>query len=136
MLSKILSKEDCANCRFCCSFRRQSLWESPFKLSASYQTQDENEEIPCDYLDKKSGCTLTDENKPFDCKIWPFRVMKDDDEIFITMATTCPALQKKSEKEIKDFLEELKPVIQDAVDKGICSVKKMSPLYKKYSYLY
>ncbi|MCR4780096.1 MAG: hypothetical protein K5876_03270 [Ruminiclostridium sp.] len=29
MLSKVLSKEACAKCGFCCSFRRQSLWELP-----------------------------------------------------------------------------------------------------------
>jgi hypothetical protein len=29
MLSKILSEETCAKCKFCCSFRRQSLWETP-----------------------------------------------------------------------------------------------------------
>ena len=29
MLSSILSKSDCAACKFCCSFRRQSLWETP-----------------------------------------------------------------------------------------------------------
>ena len=29
MLSKVLSKKSCADCRFCCSFRRCSLWETP-----------------------------------------------------------------------------------------------------------
>ena len=29
MLSKVLKKETCAECRFCCSFRRCSLWETP-----------------------------------------------------------------------------------------------------------
>lgn len=29
MLSEVLSKESCAGCRFCCSFRRGSLWELP-----------------------------------------------------------------------------------------------------------
>ena len=29
MLSKVLKKETCADCKFCCSFRRQSLWETP-----------------------------------------------------------------------------------------------------------
>ena len=29
MLSSILSKKQCAACKFCCSFRRQSLWETP-----------------------------------------------------------------------------------------------------------
>ena len=29
MLSQLLKKEQCALCGFCCSFRRQSLWELP-----------------------------------------------------------------------------------------------------------
>ena len=29
MLSSILAKSDCAACKFCCSFRRSSLWETP-----------------------------------------------------------------------------------------------------------
>jgi len=29
MLSKILSKDECASCKFCCAFRRQSAWETP-----------------------------------------------------------------------------------------------------------
>ena len=29
MLSTILAKSDCAACKFCCSFRRTSLWETP-----------------------------------------------------------------------------------------------------------
>ncbi|MDD7417839.1 MAG: hypothetical protein SPI86_00170 [Treponemataceae bacterium] len=136
MLSKILSKEQCAQCKFCCSFRRQSLWESPFVPSCNYKTQDPSEEIPCDYLDKKQGCTLSQEKKPFDCKIWPFRVMEDTDGIFITMATTCPALNNTPEETIVSFLSELKPIIQKNVENGNCSIKKMSPLYKKYSHLY
>ncbi len=29
MLSSVLSKSECAACKFCCSFRRTSLWETP-----------------------------------------------------------------------------------------------------------
>ena len=80
MLSKVLSKETCAKCRFCCSFRRCSLWETPLfpkneceklskdneygvksdfqmqgeygqmKLLHKYCTQDSEEEAACDYL--------------------------------------------------------------------------------------
>lgn len=35
MLSEVLKKEECAVCRFCCAFRRQSLWEVP-KLPAYF----------------------------------------------------------------------------------------------------
>ena len=35
MLGDVLKKEECAVCRFCCSFKRRSLWELP-KLSLEF----------------------------------------------------------------------------------------------------
>ena len=124
MLSEILKKEDCAACRFCCSLRRASLWESPiftrenidaieadserdasclipdttgdgdyarYDLSGAYKTDDPEEEAPCPYL-SATGCILSDEEKPWDCKIWPLRVMKKDDELVIALTPTCPTI--------------------------------------------
>ena len=106
MLSSILAKSDCAACKFCCSFRRTSLWETPvfpaadlpklqalnpaakfraagasglsytFDLSDAYKTTDPDEEAPCPFLDQKRGCTLPAELKPFECKIWPLRAVR------------------------------------------------------------
>ena len=104
MLSKILKKSDCAACRFCCSFRRQSLWETPvfdaesveklrklyphakfrnegtesftFDISDQYKTSRSEEEAPCPFLDAEKGCVLPPELKPFDCSIWPFRAVR------------------------------------------------------------
>ncbi len=102
MLSKILSKETCAGCKFCCSFRRCSLWETPLfpedtvkrlggrfnmeqmdgriygrmDFSGKYATDNPEEEAACEYLDLNKGCTLSYEDKPFDCKIWPLRIMR------------------------------------------------------------
>ena len=105
MLSSILAKSDCAACKFCCSFRRSSLWETPifdeadfeklkelypatkfrkagvsghsytFDISDQYKTDDPNEEVLCPFLDPSHGCTLPPELKPFDCKIWPLRAV-------------------------------------------------------------
>lgn len=104
MLSKILKKSDCAACRFCCSFRRQSLWETPvfdaesveklrklyphakfrnegtesftFDISDQYKSSRSEEEAPCPFLDAEKGCVLPPELKPFDCSIWPFRAVR------------------------------------------------------------
>ena len=120
MLSKILSKTSCAACKFCCSFRRQSLWETPLfppevaeKLSReneygvvgeftpvqdaretrdareaqnayrlvlenNYRTDAPEEEVPCTFLNPQKGCILNGEDKPFDCSIWPLRIMNKD----------------------------------------------------------
>ena len=118
MLSKVLSRAQCASCRFCCSFRRCSLWETPLfppetakKMSEEneygvigqfrdgkmclehgYQTDDPAEEVPCQFLDPAKGCILQDGDKPFDCKIWPLRVMDRDGRRVIAFTPTCSAL--------------------------------------------
>lgn len=110
MLSSILAKSDCAACKFCCSFRRTSLWETPiftaadveklkelypsakfrltdkntnsytFDISDQYHTTDPAEEAPCPFLDPSRGCILPPELKPFDCKIWPLRAVRTSDK--------------------------------------------------------
>jgi hypothetical protein len=128
MLSKILSKGSCAACKFCCSFRRQSLWETPLfppevaaKLSReneygvvgefapvqdahevqnayrlvlenNYRTDDPEEEVPCTFLDPQKGCILKGEDKPFDCSIWPLRIMNKDGKLVIALTPTCSAI--------------------------------------------
>ena len=117
MLSRVLSKSSCAACKFCCSFRRQSLWETPFfppevveKLSkpneygvvgefrngqivlGGYRTDDPEEEVPCTFLDPHKGCILKAEDKPFDCSIWPLRVMDKGGELVIALTPTCPTI--------------------------------------------
>ena len=117
MLSSILSKSQCAACKFCCSFRRQSLWETPLfppevveKLSkpneygvvgefcdgqivlGGYKTGDPEEEVPCTFLDPQKGCILKPEDKPFDCSIWPLRIMNKDGELVIALTPTCPSI--------------------------------------------
>ncbi len=117
MLSTILSKQSCAACKFCCSFRRQSLWETPLfpsevveKLShpneygvegefrdcqialGGYRTDDTEEEVPCTFLDPHKGCILKAEDKPFDCSIWPLRIMDKDGELVIALTPTCSAI--------------------------------------------
>ena len=124
MLSKILSKRSCAACKFCCSFRRQSLWEAPLfppemadKLSRdneygvvgkfaatgdgdarrlvleyNYRTEDPEEEVPCTFLDPHKGCILKGEDKPFDCSIWPLRIMNKGGKLVIALTPTCSAI--------------------------------------------
>ena len=117
MLSSILSRHQCAACKFCCSFRRQSLWETPLfppevveKLSkpneygvvgefrdsqiilGGYRTDDPEEEVPCTFLDPHRGCILKWEDKPFDCSIWPLRIMDKGGKLVIALTPTCHAI--------------------------------------------
>ena len=133
MLSKVLKRAACAECKFCCSFRRQSLWETPLfpmetveklereghrffncieggarcgrmDLEGNYRTEDE-EEVPCSFLDAERGCILSQEDKPFDCKIWPLRIMrKPSGELVIALTPTCPEINRLPIEDMEDLV--------------------------------
>ena len=134
MLSSILKKSDCASCKFCCSFRRQSLWETPvfsketaeqlkqicptakfrpvgkqsmtIELSHLYKTDDPDEEVPCPFLNSSNGCVLTPKLKPFDCSIWPFRAVRvSDGKLSVALTPTCPAINKVPREKITELVQ-------------------------------
>ena len=75
-------------------------------MTDDFDTDDENEEVPCFFLDPDKGCTLSYEDKPFDCKIWPLRIMKKDDEYVIALTPTCPSIGKEPSDELQKLVDD------------------------------
>ena len=110
MLSEVLDRETCAKCKFCCVFDTADSWEIPVisenlakRLKSQgvktvmkdgcykYDLDFSGDEIKsCPFIDKEKGCNLSEDEKPFDCKIWPLRVMKHGDKKVLAVAKTCP----------------------------------------------
>lgn len=134
MLSKILSKEECAKCQICCCFDSSDIWEAPVitkskadEILSSYNSgqkfhakddyyilhmekEADKDLYYCSMLDKHNGCVMKD-NKPFDCRIWPFRIMDLNGTRVITLSPVCPVVKKHPLEELSDFAEEIAPVI-------------------------
>ncbi len=127
MLKKILSGESCAQCRLCCVFDRYDVWETPVFtediknkiLENAPDTQflpvdggyifkvrefDDEGLFSCPALTEK-GCILGDE-KPFDCRIWPYRIMNIGGRRAITIASICDELYNRPLSQLVDFLKE------------------------------
>lgn len=126
MLKEILSGSVCGECRLCCIFDRYDVWETPVftdeiknkikevKPEAEFlpkdggwifkvEELDENQLFNCPALTEK-GCMLGDE-KPFDCRIWPYRIMKIGDKRAITLASICEEMYNRPLSELVDFLK-------------------------------
>lgn len=134
MLSKILSKEECAKCRICCCFDSSDIWEAPVITKSKADEILENynetqrflengdsfifdmEKEPdedlyyCSMLDRENGCVMKD-SKPFDCRIWPFRVMDLNGTLVLTLSPVCPVVKTRALEELCDFATELAPVV-------------------------
>lgn len=131
MLTEILSRESCAACKVCCLFDREDCWEMPLikpDLAAAIEKDYPEVKIKktgvcgvfepdfgedglavCPMLGEK-GCRLG-ENKPFDCRIWPFRVMKKGNLLLLTLSPVCETVSKLSVSKISRFAEKISPQI-------------------------
>ncbi len=124
MLRKILSPEQCAKCRICCGFVDSDKWEIPLLTGNDERCAAEAlgavREIPgtkCSVYSMKfngdeiiycpaageNGCRLGD-NRPFDCRIWPFRVMDLNGTMVITLSPVCPEVKKLPLETLTEFV--------------------------------
>ena len=88
-----------------------------------------NELFYCPALDMEKGCILGD-NKPFDCRIWPYRIMNIGGKRAITIAPICEELFNRPISEIVGFLkDELAEKIFDYADKHPEIIKEYDDMY-------
>ena len=128
MLRKILSPETCAACRLCCGFDCTDTWEFPVlpqetveamhrmgvspKLVPAGEEQTfaapplRGEELFFCPMLCETGCTMGSE-KPFDCKVWPFRMMRDlAGNVRVAVAGYCPGMERYTDEQLETFLAE------------------------------
>lgn len=147
MLTEILSRETCAKCKVCCFFDKSDYWEMPlFTPDLTEKVQKEYPEIKlekrseeekcsvihpefdseglcrCPFL-SENGCALGDE-KPFDCRIWPFRVMRKGDLLALTLSPVCESVSGLPVSNISGFAEKIAPIIFEQAEKYPETVKE------------
>jgi Fe-S-cluster containining protein len=121
MLGRVLKPEDCKKCKECCKFFLDEDWDIPIltKSEKNLQQYDSNivyfrsglwkinilglnneERIACPFLVEDTGCILKN-NKPFECRIWPFNIMRQKkNKLFIALSKECPVINKCDKKEL------------------------------------
>ena len=133
MLKGLLSPSSCAECKVCCVFDRDDCWEMPLikpelkeiiekvfsevkikkvdsKKCGIFEAEfDEDGLAKCPMLGEK-GCKLG-ENKPFDCRIWPFRVMKKGNLLLLTLSPVCETVSKLPVSAVSEFAEKLSDTV-------------------------
>ncbi|MDE5569694.1 MAG: hypothetical protein K2J47_09590 [Ruminococcus sp.] len=155
MIKKILSGKTCAECRMCCIFDRYDIWETPLfdeetknkvlvfnpnavfvKVGDKYMLNAgelaDEDLFSCPAL-TENGCILGDE-KPFDCRIWPFRIMEKDGKRVIAVSTLCEEVHGQNHDNLREFLESgLAEKIFAYADENPEAVK---PYYDNYTMIF
>ena len=125
MLKKILDPKSCGKCRVCCGFDESDKWEIPLVFGELKQYVEKHhpavkliprgneyvfdmqfsgsEVIFCPML-TDTGCLLGD-SKPFDCRIWPFRVNRFEGRNVITVSPVCGTVSELPLKTLTEFVQ-------------------------------
>lgn len=129
MLTKMLSRSTCAACRLCCQFDASDIWELPVLppetvVAVQQKLPDvklvpvgaeqtfaapplEGEELFACPMLTVHGCGLSEQEKPFDCQVWPFRLMQTENgKIGIAISELCSGMQSYSDAQLQAFLQE------------------------------
>ncbi len=150
MLSKVLKKSTCAECRFCCGFDKDDDWEIPviserlaerlknegvkvvdFDGCLKYDLEFKGDEVKyCPFHSKETGCTLNGEDKPFDCKIWPLRVMRKNNIRVLAIAKTCPAFSVTKTDLLRLINEGLLEEIKEYISKNPYVINELKDDYE------
>lgn len=155
MLTGIFSPQLCAQCKLCCNFHRSSAWETPALEPAQifhmhelcvpleerrdgttsfylhFHSNDSDEVANCPLLDPNSGCMLPRDERPFECRIWPVRVMRESSTLVIGIYRACPAITEESfEKLKKHTLENLLPEILAYAKRNPRAVREFNTAYQ------
>jgi Fe-S-cluster containining protein len=85
-------------------------WGSMFRIKPEFDGKFDGELYECPFLDPKTGCKLGDE-KPFECKIWPFRIMEYFGSTAICISDLCEYMMNKSLIELRKLATDLSPWI-------------------------
>lgn len=152
MLKEIFTPAECAKCRLCCNFHRESVWESPFLVedlalelkdqgipvelrsrggwSFVYQFSD-NEAVDCPLLDPDRGCRFSEKDKPFECRIWPLRIMEMNGSTVIGKYRNCPAIQGSRGEQINRLVHDrLLQILLDFIAKYPAARRPFSTEYE------
>ncbi len=145
MLTSFINAADCASCKLCCNFCQASAWETPYLdestvtlfqklniplthrtdgspcLALMYHTSQPDEVCNCPLLDASNGCKLPRNQRPFECRVWPLRMMYDEQgKLCMACYKHCPALSSP---------EKINLLIQYAHE-------TLLPLMRQYAYNY
>lgn len=155
MLTHIFTPADCARCKLCCNFCRSSAWETPAlepRLAQHLQTHgvpleqradgactfhlhfvstDPQECANCPVLDPEKGCSLPREQRPFECRIWPLRLMHGPlQQTVLGLYQACPALTPDvRQKLIAEATGPLLPSLLAYARQYPLAVRPMHPAY-------
>lgn len=120
--------DDCNKCRKCCIFNETELSEAPlitneikldiihkFNMSTTdfeaigslWRIKLKAAERPghwvCPMYDANNNICLIQSQKPYNCVLYPFYVMRKEDKLIIGLSQVCPVTAKKNDEFLRNY---------------------------------
>ncbi len=102
-LDNFMDSQTCLDCDGCCRFHdKGSIWV-PYGINTiAYQDY-----FICERFDPQLNKCKEYNNRPFDCRIYPFLLHKDKDKFFLALHMQCIFLQEMSSEKLDKLCENM-----------------------------
>ena len=135
-LKQFVPSKVCFSCDVCCRFNEQdSVWTPSLadidiqRLSKELVSKDKKlktqvfkDIFVCSCFEPKNNNCKIYASRPFECRLYPFLLAKNDGRIFLGLDTKCPfAKEKKGSEELKQFKKYLLELIKQNDIKAVIS---------------
>jgi Fe-S-cluster containining protein len=126
-IPQFVPENRCLSCKICCRFsQKSSLWqptileqerESIFKDSTSQETvlpsgriktRPHNQGFLCLFFDLPSNRCKIYERRPFECRLYPFLINKQENHLYLAIHLNCPFITEQLDSiDFNDYLSYL-----------------------------
>jgi len=131
-LKQFVDQETCLACKGCCRFNQEkSVWRPKLmKVEADYVSKefvDEDCRVKsvilgnqyiCTFLDEKTSMCRKYVERPLECALYPFVLVKKTNEVMVAAHLACPLVQeKRTSDEFEKYCDVLKSFFKNIEDK-------------------
>ena len=124
---QFVSQEVCLSCDGCCRFaEKNSSWRPKVareKIDECYRQELDEDgyikaterrgRIQCVFFQPEDHTCHVYERRPFECRLYPFLLMRKGDDVAVGVHLSCPYIQEKwQETEFRHYVEELQRYFQ------------------------
>lgn len=117
-IPQFTQNEVCLLCEGCCRFiEEKSIWRPKAEKGSRLQTNSVNNYLNlkkdkdiflCSYFEKKDNKCREYLTRPFECRLYPFLIYKQEDGIFLGVHCACPYVQtKQNSRDFESYVSSL-----------------------------
>lgn len=117
LLKQLIPQEFCLKCEVCCRFTDEHTCWTPKDSTQHIKLIKHKDYFICPYFNPQNHFCKIYPNRPFECQLYPFLLVKKNKEFFLALDKNCPYLENCNKRKLNGCINYLKKEFQKKQNK-------------------